>query len=443
MEKISGETYDSLRKLCRKLTLAYPTERWDGSLPQLVGVVPDDVSIDRSKGDYFVLFGEYYWSYHEVLNRLRKELALEYLEDRELKEKLWHFICEIIARYRSYRDTSKLKAKIDEFLSNILKPLADYEVLVPILHLDTMGSKIKIGKIIVKTFNTENLEGWGVPREEPAFTEIVNKSMAIIPEEGNNPRLVCERARRKADFVIRVLQASLLADRFVHDEQTLYEQGKFIVYRESGKPSETGLSWQRGYEPISLKIDERLEKSINDFLGKIPEILEEKLPARLQERFVTAIMWLGRAIDEQDPNIKIAYLSTALEAMLTTPSDEEKGETLAYRMLLLNVHVDKPFTHPAKVLWIYELRSKIIHGSTLAIASKDEYYTMRHVVMDTLLYSLEVIRREGLKSHAQFLETLEAHKDVEKILRWLEDQGDERSLKIKEHMERKLGKRLA
>jgi len=156
------------------------------------------------------------------------------------------------------------------------------------------------------------------------------------------------------------------------------------------------------------------------------------------ERFMIAIMWIGRAINEQDPNIKIIYLSTALEAVLTTPSDERKGETLAYRMLLLNIHVDKPFVHPAKVLWIYELRSKIIHGSKLAIASKDEYYTMKRVVVGTILNSLEVIRREGIKTHTQFIETLETYKDMQKVLEWLEKQGDKRSLTIKEHMERNL-----
>lgn len=83
------------------------------------------------------------------------------MEDRDLKERFWHFICEIIAGYSIYREASKLKAKIDEFLSSILKPIVDYEVLVPILHLDAKESEIKIGKIIVKKFDEESLERWG------------------------------------------------------------------------------------------------------------------------------------------------------------------------------------------------------------------------------------------------------------------------------------------
>lgn len=439
MTEISKQTYNSIYKLCKKLILEFPTARWNGSIPYMVGIVPDDIYIDMSDGRYLVLFGDYYWAYHEVLNRLRKEMVLEYLEDRDLKETLWRFICEIVAEYRTYRrDVNKLKAKIQEFLSSISRPIVNYEVLVPIVYLDVKDSKLKIGDVILKKFSEEDLEKWGIRKEWAAYIEMANKTIAIIQEKGNNPSLVCERARRKADFVIKVLQTSLLTNRFIHDEQVLFKQGKFVAYRETKNPSHIGCLWQRGYEPIPLEINERLEKDISDFLEKISEILEEKLPTELLERFMIAIMWIGRAINEQDPNIKIIYLSTALEAVLTTPSDERKGETLAYRMLLLNIHVDKPFVHPAKVLWIYELRSKIIHGSKLAIASKDEYYTMKRVVVGTILNSLEVIRREGIKTHTQFIETLETYKDMQKVLEWLEKQGDKRSLTIKEHMERNL-----
>lgn len=441
MESVSKETYRSLFKFCRKLTLEYPKEgpRQRG-LPFKVGYVPDDISIDRSEGDYFYLRGKYYWHYYEVLNRLRNELALEYLEDRDLKNLFWHFVCEIIAEYPTYRDVKKLRAKVAEFLSSMVKPIENYEVLVPILYLDAKDSEIKIGEAIVKKFDEETLKKWGVPKTLPRFAEIVNKTMAIIPEKGNNSGLVCERARRKTDFVIRVLQVSLSTSRFIHDVETLYRQGDLVIFRKTGAPTTLGAEWRRGHKPLKRDIGEKLEKNIKDFLKEISDILEEKLPSNLLERFIIAITWIGHAIEEENPNIKIIYLSTALESILTMPSDEMKGETLAYRMLLLNVNVDETFIHPAKVLWIYEMRSKVIHGATLAIASQSEYYTIKHVAIDTLLYSLKVIRRNGLKNQTEFIRVLETHKNGQKILDLLEKQGDEMSLKIKRCMERNLAK---
>ncbi len=119
---------------------------------------------------------------------------------------------------------------------------------------------------------------------------------------------------------------------------------------------------------------------------------------------------------------------------MTTISDEEKGKTLAYRMLLLNFHVEKPFTDPVKVLLIYELRSKIVHGSEMGIASHHEYLIMKHVAIETLRYSLEIVRKEGLRKHDKFIKAIESYNEREKVLDWLEEQGDKKSLKIRDQM---------
>lgn len=439
MNGVSEETYRALRKFARRLSLEYPKEESHlRGLPYFVGYVPDDIEIDRSEGSYFYLRGDYFLGYRYVLDKLRGELVLEYLEDRELKDLFWRFVCEIIADYTTYRHAEKLKAKIEEFLSDIVKPIISYEVLVPILNMDAKNSEIAVGKIIIKKFDEGALLEWGAKKESPIFKELVNKTIAIIPEKGNNPKLVFGRAKRKANFIIRLLQTSLAENRFIWDEQLLFRPGTAIMYKDVENPSHIGSSWKRGYEPILTKVDERLERNINDFLGKMPEIIQEKLPTGLLNHFRIAITWIGRAIDEDDPDIKIVYLSTALEAILTTLSDRMKGETLAYRMLLLNSYVDEPFIHPANVLWIYELRSKLIHGSELTVASKSEYYTMKHVAFDTLLHSLKVIRQKGLNNLAEFLEFLETRGESQKILDWLKKQGDERSLNIRKCMEENL-----
>ncbi|KAF5432017.1 hypothetical protein C5S39_04550 [Candidatus Methanophagaceae archaeon] len=401
----------------------------------MMSYVPTDIDIDRSKGNSFVLYDKYLKLYLDVLNKLKCESALEYLKDSELENALLHFTCEIIAGYSVYKNTGELKEKIDVFLSDILRPLEEYEVLVPILYLDAKDLEIEIGDVIVKKFDEIALEEWGIRNDTIIFNDIVNKTMAIIPEKGNNPELVCDRARKKADFVIRILQVSISTNTLTSDKNTLFKQDEILCYKKKDTPSSVGAQWKRGYKALPIELNEDLEKSINKFLSSVPGILEEeKPPLKLRKRFRWALTWIGRSIEEENPDIKIIYLSTALEAILTTISDEEKGKTLAYRMLLLNFHVEKPFTDPVKVLLIYELRSKIVHGSEMGIASHHEYLIMKHVAIETLRYSLEIVRKEGLRKHDKFIKAIESYNEREKVLDWLEEQGDKKSLKIRDQM---------
>ena len=436
MMEVSRALSKKIYKFCKKLTFEYPGGKFNGN-SSMMGYVPDDIEVDRSKGNYFVLYDKLYWDYHDVLDALRGELSLEYLKGNELKDALWHFICEIIAGYSDYRNTDRLKGKINEFLSSMLRPLEEYEVLIPILYLDVNALEIKIGDVTIKKFDELALQDWGIPRD--VFRETANKSMAIIPEKGNNQKLICDRARRKANFIIRILQVSLSTDIYTRDENLLFKQGEYSFCRKRDTPSSVRRQWQSHYKFAPLVINEKLEKSINNFLGNISNILEEeKFPPKLRERFERALMWIGRSIEEEDLDIKIINLSTALETILTDKSDKKKGETLAYRMLLLNAHVKRPFIHPAKVLGIYELRSDIIHGSQIGIASDHDYCTMRYAAIETLRHSLEVIHKFSLNDHENFIKTIKSYKESKKILDWLEELGDKGSLEIKKCMKKDL-----
>ena len=140
-------------------------------------------------------------------------------------------------------------------------------------------------------------------------------------------------------------------------------------------------------------------------------------------------------MEEEDLDIKIIYLSTALESLLTTISDKEKGETIAYRMLLLNTFVDEPFVHPSRVLYLYELRSRIVHGSELDISTKDDYITMKHVTRETIENTVLAIEKMGTTRKKEFHENLDSNKKlVEKILSWLDAQGGSRSKIISDYV---------
>jgi len=220
-------------------------------------------------------------------------------------------------------------------LSSISRPIVNYDIPIPILNLDVKESQIKIGDVAIRKLTEKDFEELGFSRasihERYFFDKIANNTVAIVRENGNKPEFIVLRAREEADLAIRVLQISLAMNLLIHEEQILFRQGKFVAYLECKNPSNRGYQWQRGYEPLPMEIDDNFSKRIEDFTNKIQRIFGEKND--FSKRLMTAILWIGRAIDEPDLDIKIVYLSTALEAILTISADRRKGETLAYRML--------------------------------------------------------------------------------------------------------------
>lgn len=437
-----NEIYNLIRPFCRKLVLECHTDKFEKeTVNHMMCYIPDDIDIDRSKGDYIFLFGEYYLQYGEILEKLKKERRLEYLNPRDLKDIFWHFICEIIIDHDIYRkDLKKLDNKIGEFLASLSKPLEEYEIIVPLLNIDIKDFEFKMGNITVKKINKKFLEGLGSDMQN-----VIGSTGVIIIEKGNNPRSICERAIDKADFIIKILRISLHQNISIHDEDLLFRRGDVILYKKVDDLSIYGVyrGLKRGRISIPIEINQKYKDNINKFIDNISESLEmQKLSDKFKNRFIWSLTWIGRSIEQEDPDVKIIFLSTALETILTNISDDMKGENIACRMLLLNSQLNYRFVDPVKILMIYKLRSEIIHEGKIGIATMNEYITMLHVTTDILLYSLEIIRKNDLKTKDKFVKFLDSYSESNKLIDWLKNRGDKLSLEIKEQMERNL-KRLS
>jgi hypothetical protein len=55
-------------------------------------------------------------------------------------------------------------------------------------------------------------------------------------------------------------------------------------------------------------------------------LLIRKFPPNLKDLIERTLHWIGLSISEVDPDIKISFLCTALETLLTTKDDKRKGE---------------------------------------------------------------------------------------------------------------------
>ena len=439
---ISEKGIRSLNALGGALFLEYPKDSPNPELNRgrMWRVKPSDIE-EGLEGVH--LFGKYHWLYHQAIHSLKQELSLEFMSDRDLDDALWHLTCEIILQRSSFSDWGAVKNRIKEFASQIAQPIINFEILIPLLNIDVGEKNIQIGNSFLRKFDETTLNEWGITKETGSphtYDRFLNKSCYLIEEKGNNQHLVCNRAREKAYFLTKLLQVSLDASRVYRPYQLLYSLGTEVAIRLKDSPENVGFDWVRGFSPIPPEIDDKLEADINSFLRKTRSTLfTNELDPDLRKSFRNAITWFGRSIEEEDLDTRIVFLSTALESILTTISDKEKGETIAYRMLLLNTYLEDSYVHPSRVLYIYELRSKIIHGSELAVSTKDDYATMRHVTRETIENAILAIGKMGVTRKKEFHTQLESKRTaVDQILFWLNEQADARSKIIADHMKSRL-----
>jgi hypothetical protein len=143
---------------------------------------------------------------------------------------------------------------------------------------------------------------------------------------------------------------------------------------------------------------------------------------------------------EEDYDDKIIALCSAMESLLTVRSDKMKGETLAYRLVLLNGFLEKPFLNPFKLLWIYQLRSKVIHGSSLNEATRAEYNTLRRVTRETISNVISVAKQQNMKSIPELVTLLETSDKVDLAKNWFKDYDSPDTKSIKSTFEEAINK---
>lgn len=368
-----------------------------------------------------------YYKFNNILNDLKKDQSTEHLTKKQLKEKLWYLLCEIYVNREFYRKDSSgnLKIKIDEFLSDICRPPTEYEIIFRILNADMGESPVRLWNCQVTNYDRDSLINWGLNKKDNLTTkllsEFADKTIMILTEIGNSEKFVLERARKTAEFNLKVLQTFLSEQISLRDEQLLFKVSEhaLIKHKDSSKEGGYGFSWRAHRKPYGLKFGGYL----NDFIGKANSNFDlvRTFNTSLQLIVERTIYWIGKAINESEYDQKIIALCTAMETLLTTEDDRRKGEAIAYRMILLNMTLDKHFSNPLKILRIYELRSEIIHGSSLFVATDSEYHNMLYIVRETLCNFIKLVKDKKIKKHSKLIQNLESSNKVENALKFLEN----------------------
>ncbi|MCG3147722.1 MAG: hypothetical protein PCFJNLEI_01163 [Verrucomicrobiae bacterium] len=436
-----------LRTLLKKVLQAGPPDQTQISAfsSMMAGVVPEDLWSEEMKTTQratVMLWGETQRAYEDALRQLRADKTTEYLSDKELKDRLWRLVCEIAIKEDEFTHDQKLQGKICEFQQDICKPLENCEVLIRVEHLDAGSEVINLGDCTVSKFSRDQLAAWGlnpaIPELAKRLEEFAGATLIAVPESGNNPGLILDRAREKAAQRLRILQATLSRHRLLQDENLLFAISEAAAIRRLNDPGSATWGWRSKRRSVGLKWDATLTTALSQMHNELRAMGNAPKIRGVIDR---AMHWIGEAIYEELPDKKVLALCSALEALLTSISDGRKGEAIAYRIMLLNSVLNQGFLDPSRILWIYELRSKVTHGSSLDEATLSDYYTLRMAATDTLVSVLRLVAQKNVTKQSQLIAVLEESEFTTPCLDWLQARADKGSQSILKALEEALGAR--
>jgi hypothetical protein len=381
-----------------------------------------------------------YTSYRE----LRKDRQTEHLDDRQLNQKLSGLIVEVLEGKEEYKDSVKLTKRMDEFLAEIIKPEEDYRVMFRVINLDVKIEETQFWDCSLANYNREQLLSWGfdatkrVPMGVEAFED---RTVITVTEKGNNLGEIVKRARFDATRRLRILQ-NYLKEELIHDQQLFFELSKEFVVRNEA----TGKIVRWGIDNTNSPIKYNYAEYLVEHVGRANDDFEriKKFHPKLQDRISRTLHWIGLSISEVDPDLKISYLCTALETLLTTKADRLKGEKIAYRgYLLAEVVGAEIYSMPERVLAVYEKRSTVVHGSDISIAYTKDYWLMLEFAQTTLENYMKFVGDHNLGKPTQIVSELLKKGPVTPLLEWLETFDDEYSKSIAESLREDSGGQIA
>jgi len=414
-----------------KTSIFSPANREEerSSLGDFWARIPEDLLTEELKEAGYttlVLSGESAERYYGNIDLLRQEPALEYLTDKEIKDHLWRLECEVFVNREEYKkDIRKLTKNVEDSVSSIVRPFEPFEALIPIDYFKAGDHEISIGDCLVRRFTEAQLLDWGFAEHQMWRDSVhfyADKTAIVVRESGNSLEAVIHRARRRAELVLHALRVAFSNRDFTPDLQLRFRLSPHTVLREADKPKiRRGTHASPG--PWQLDYFEEHDKDLvayaDDVLKKSATFKDE-----FRGRIDRAIHWLGTAIEQEDYDQRIAEICTAMESLLCGKEETRKGEPVAYRMTLLATLTGDGFMHPADVLWVYNLRSNVVHGSGIEVVGETEYNRMIDAARGALKSYVELVEANDFKNNKGLIRHLESSPEAKQLLKWLDDHDE-------------------
>lgn len=403
----------------------------------LTNWIPEPEDIFRKAG--IVYTGSEKKNARTSFAELRKDSKTEYLQDRELNQELSKLMIEVIENRALYLNQNVMNKRIQKFLRELLKSLSEYEIVFKIHNMNVDIEEVKFWDFKIVKMSDERLLDWGLDGNALHVVDrddFKDQNAIILYDLGNNLGKVEERCRERAIKRLRILQ-TYLKEQYsqLRDFQLQLHLSEEYLIRKVGEKAPSGWRLSR---PIAFDYKDLLVKSSE--IANADYLLIKTLTPSLQEILERSLNWMGLSIREPNNDVKIAFLCTALEAMLTTKSDARKGERLAYRAYLISMEANDPEggLSPHKILHLYNLRSIVVHGSNTDIGSHQHYWTLYNITKTTFESFLKIAYDRRLPKQSRIFSELLRSQYVAGLLDWLGSFNDEASRAIAESLRAEL-----
>ena len=298
--------------------------------------------------------------------------------------------------------------------------MTTYEVMFKIERITFGCEPLAIGNVTFQNLTSEIVETWKADSENALLSpreNAVRHPVGIVEVDGiSDVDKSIEYARDEFDHTLNILRVCIgsFGSSRIHDEQLLQRRNGLIAIRPIGiQAGPIKVALDRKFAPIDLDLSGDLANSTNEFIGNLTPLYDGTIQDSLRDALLRSMEWIGMSITREDYDDKVVTLLTALEVALTDKNDRRKGETIAFRVMLLSLTSNNGYFVPSSdaVYRLYRLRNDILHDADRGKCGEEDYRTLWRIALRAILSIIELNGKHGpiddVRHLAKILETEE------------------------------------
>lgn len=380
--------------------------------------IPADISSAYDSNEYsIILDGKGAEAYVSVVDAVRQYTPAEDLSIDEVEEEVWRMVCEVVLRRKeAVRDNEVLDSLVAGCVDRVTSPLEEFEFIFELLVTPKPFPSFVLSDVAFAHMTRDELLAKGI--DERHLRDLDAMCVAITNEQGVTAKIAEVRARRRVISATEQLTFITAFSLVLHDWQRVYRLGSHTFVRRE-RDGKTGIALHRIEVPRPNFMQTIDDRSFAEATGALSAYSACSESIRLAVN--RALHWFARATESLDDDSKVLAICTALESILTSRSDKRKGEKLAFRSVALMFEFSKGTVWPGAILEIYEIRSRLVHGSDIKISSNDHYMTLRLVAKEVLVCFVAFASRNPKAKMSRLIERLDQCEGARSAAAWLEE----------------------
>lgn len=336
-------------------------------------------------------------TYFRALGEMSRELVPKRVGLSEANDALWVLLREVAANPTSYSSTGARKRRLDKFTEEVKKPLYLFEVAYSISNLDLGGQVFCIGPVRFFTMDDNEASMWGLTEDIPGATyrraHWVDHAAAAVEVQAADGERASEtglaRVTSSMDLLRLAGMRGVIFSAF-DDRLFLWRLNEASIIRQI-TPNQPSISyhWGNRFRPVTIEMGPHIKKGLDPELSSLQAIADGELPDEISKHLERAINWISSSITRERLDDKIVDLCTALEILLLPDyKGGQKGHMIALRHRLIGGE-----WNPIEILYLYGLRSAIVHGSLSNVSQYIDYWDLLLICFVTLNKLVRLAKR--------------------------------------------------